>query len=122
MALRVLLFCLAFRSLWLLLPQTYFQPDEFYQALEPAHHHVFGNGYLSWEWQDLPLQGDQSWWMNVIGGGRMRGWIWPSVFVGIYRLLQITKLDNTFLLVGTGDRNLQNRADIDRHGCQDFQA
>lgn len=30
--------------------QTFFQPDEFYQSLEPAHKLVFGYGYLTWEW------------------------------------------------------------------------
>lgn len=30
--------------------RTYFQPDEFYQALEPAHKLVFGYGYTTWEW------------------------------------------------------------------------
>lgn len=31
--------------------KTFFQPDEFYQALEPAHKLVFGYGYITWEWQ-----------------------------------------------------------------------
>lgn len=30
--------------------RTYFQPDEFYQALEPAHKLVYGYGYTTWEW------------------------------------------------------------------------
>lgn len=29
---------------------TFFQPDEFYQALEPAHFLVYGYGYITWEW------------------------------------------------------------------------
>ncbi|OCF59815.1 hypothetical protein L486_02488 [Kwoniella mangroviensis CBS 10435] len=81
------------------LPQTYFQPDEFYQALEPAHNYVFGYGYLTWEWRDLttPLTG--TWWDIYMVGGRMRGWIWPGVFVGVYRVLQITGLDKTEWIV-----------------------
>lgn len=78
---------LAYRSLYLIFPQTYFQPDEFWQSLEPAHHYVFGYGSLTWEWRDLP------------DGGRLRGWLWPSVFVGVYRVLQWAGLDDTFLLV-----------------------
>lgn len=32
--------------------RTYFQPDEFYQALEPAHKLVYGYGYITWEWRE----------------------------------------------------------------------
>ncbi|RXK36684.1 hypothetical protein M231_06071 [Tremella mesenterica] len=96
---KALLLSLLFRSLWLLIPQTYFQPDEFYQALEPAHHHVFGYGHLTWEWRDLPSSSQGSWWGDVVEGGRMRSWFWPSLFVGVYQLLRFCKLDDTFLLV-----------------------
>lgn len=30
--------------------RTFFQPDEFFQALEPAHKLAFGYGYITWEW------------------------------------------------------------------------
>ncbi|EGO21054.1 glycosyltransferase family 22 protein [Serpula lacrymans var. lacrymans S7.9] len=30
--------------------QSFFQPDEYFQSLEPAHHLVFGYGRLTWEW------------------------------------------------------------------------
>jgi hypothetical protein len=97
---KPLILALAIRSLGLLLPQTQFQPDEYWQSLEPAHHYVFGYGHLTWEWRDLP------------DGGRMRGWIWPSVFVLVYKSLQRTGLDQTFMLVsrdcttGTKDHQL----------------
>ncbi|EAL22074.1 hypothetical protein CNBC2120 [Cryptococcus deneoformans B-3501A] len=87
-------------------PHTYFQPDEFYQALEPAHYHVFGYGYLSWEWRDLPLAESLAhtdvselhgklWGklVAVAAGGRMRGWAWPGVFVVIYEVLKGLGLD-----------------------------
>lgn len=32
--------------------KTFFQPDEFYQSLEPAHHLVFGYGFVSWEYRN----------------------------------------------------------------------
>lgn len=32
--------------------QTFFQPDEFFQSLEPAHKLVFGYGYITWEWKN----------------------------------------------------------------------
>ncbi|KAH8827042.1 glycosyltransferase family 22 protein [Flagelloscypha sp. PMI_526] len=41
---------IAFRILLSLLTRTTFQPDEYYQSLEPAHHIVFGYGHLTWEW------------------------------------------------------------------------
>lgn len=31
--------------------KTFFQPDEYFQALEPAHNLVFGYGYITWEWK-----------------------------------------------------------------------
>ncbi|WVO17877.1 hypothetical protein L204_105575 [Cryptococcus depauperatus] len=89
-------------------PWTYFQPDEFYQALEPAHHKVFGYGYLTWEWQDLPLphHGSGSYlkeWLGeclwkIVAGGRMRSWIWPGVFTGVYQVLKMLRLDETAML------------------------
>lgn len=30
---------------------TFFQPDEFFQAWEPAYKNVYGRGYSTWEWQ-----------------------------------------------------------------------
>lgn len=41
---------LALRVAIALSTQGFFQPDEFFQALEPAHHYVFGYGHLTWEW------------------------------------------------------------------------
>jgi phosphatidylinositol glycan class B len=102
-----LLLALAIRSLPLLLPQTYFQPDEFYQALEPAHHLVFGYGHLTWEWLDLPLDASKaSWWEEVIVGGRMRGWVWPAVFAGVYKVLVMLGLDESGLVVSVGGRDV----------------
>ncbi|KAG5440764.1 hypothetical protein PCK2_000200, partial [Pneumocystis canis] len=31
--------------------KTFFQPDEYWQSLEPAHQFVYGYGYLTWEWR-----------------------------------------------------------------------
>ncbi|WVQ85533.1 hypothetical protein IAT38_007699 [Cryptococcus sp. DSM 104549] len=100
-----LLFPLVVRTLLTLpFPHTYFQPDEFYQALEPAHNHVFGYGYLTWEWRDLPVRGVvgeglEAWWAAAVDGGRMRGWAWPGVFVGVYEVLKRFGLDHTALLL-----------------------
>jgi len=94
-------YCLAFlvRSLSLCLPHTFFQPDEFFQAFEPAHQLVFGYGHLTWEWKDLPTDGGDEWWTVHIVGGRMRSWLWPGLYTLIYRSLRATGTDGTFLLV-----------------------
>ncbi|WWC66978.1 uncharacterized protein I206_100885 [Kwoniella pini CBS 10737] len=97
---RALLLSLFIRTvLTLPFPHTYFQPDEFYQALEIAHNYVFGYGYLTWEWKDLPSLATGGWYDIYVAGGRMRGWLWPGVFAGIYKLLDILNLDNTELIV-----------------------
>lgn len=41
----------AWRLVNALTVNTFFQADEYWQALEPAHKAVFGYGYLTWEWQ-----------------------------------------------------------------------
>lgn len=41
---------LSVRLLIALATRTVFQPDEYFQSLEPAHHLVFGYGHLTWEW------------------------------------------------------------------------
>lgn len=105
---------LLIRSLQLALPQTFFQPDEFYQALEPAHWLVFGYGHLTWEWRDLPsvitsgygsvgsrhgiwsildkvweVGGWERLYEEVVVGGRMRGWLWPGLVAAVYKLVQV---------------------------------
>ncbi|OCT46705.1 GPI mannosyltransferase 3 [Cladophialophora carrionii] len=50
----VLLFLLAFRLVNALTVQTFFQPDEYFQALEPAWQWAFGNeagAWITWEWK-----------------------------------------------------------------------
>lgn len=67
-----------------LLTRTFFQPDEYFQALEPAHHAVFGYGYLTWEWlSPLPV----------------RSFFYPSLFVPIFYVLRLFSLDSTYALV-----------------------
>ncbi|ETI28974.1 hypothetical protein G647_01426 [Cladophialophora carrionii CBS 160.54] len=50
----VLLFLLAFRLVNALIVQTFFQPDEYFQALEPAWQWAFGKeagAWITWEWK-----------------------------------------------------------------------
>ena len=47
---RIVLVAVSARILISLATQTFFQPDEYFQSLEVAHHLVFGYGHLTWEW------------------------------------------------------------------------
>ncbi len=51
---------------------TFFQPDEFYQSLEPAHKLIFNTGYLTWEWRTS-----------------LRSFLHPLMFAGVYKLSQL---------------------------------
>jgi phosphatidylinositol glycan class B len=64
--------------------RTFFQPDEYFQALEPAHFLVFGYGELTWEWTSKPP---------------IRSIIYPALNIPIYWLLKFFRLDETSLLV-----------------------
>lgn len=52
-----------------LLTTTFFQADEFWQALEPAHYMAFGYGHLTWEWKE-----------------GLRSYAFPFIFEITYRL------------------------------------
>lgn len=72
---------LAFRLANSCILQTSFEPDEYWQSLEVAHHMVFGYGHLTWEW----IEG-------------IRGYTHPLLFTAVYWLLRIFGLDNGFSL------------------------
>jgi GPI mannosyltransferase 3 len=75
---------LVVRAVIALVTRTFFQPDEYFQALEPAHFLVFRYGDLTWEWTSKPP---------------IRSIFYPILNVPIYWLLKILRLDETFLLV-----------------------
>jgi hypothetical protein len=58
---------------------TVFQPDEYFQALEPAHHLVFGYGHLTWEW---------------LNPRPIRSILYPALNVPIYWALKVTGFDS----------------------------
>ena len=64
--------------------RTFFQPDEYFQSLEPAHFLVFGYGDLTWEWTSKPP---------------IRSIIYPALNIPVYWLLKVFRLDKTSLLV-----------------------
>lgn len=47
----IFLLILLWRIVNVSLTKSYFQADEFWQALEPAHYMAFGYGELTWEWK-----------------------------------------------------------------------
>ena len=64
--------------------RTFFQPDEYYQSLEPAHRLVFGFGALTWEWTSA---------------APIRSFTYPLIFVPVYQSLLFFGLDHTEALV-----------------------
>ncbi|KAG0124191.1 mannosyltransferase [Tuber indicum] len=59
---------LSFRLLNALTIRTFFQPDEFFQSLEPAWKMVFDEGWLTWEWKN-----------------QLRSIAHPALFAAIYK-------------------------------------
>lgn len=74
---------LTIRVLIALATSTFFQPDEYFQALEPAHHLVFGYGHLTWEW---------------LSPHPIRSFIYPALNVPIFWLLRVTRLADSVYL------------------------
>ena len=73
------LVALVVRVLLAVCTRTFFQPDEYFQSLEPAHHFVFGYGHLTWEWtSERPV----------------RSFVYPALNVPAYWLLKVTGLDD----------------------------
>ncbi|GMH01018.1 hypothetical protein Nepgr_002857 [Nepenthes gracilis] len=81
-SMRIFLLCLTVRIINSLLVQTYFNPDEHWQALEVAHHIVFGYGHLTWEWKT-----------------GIRGYLHPLLFALLYKVLALLHLDSPWLMM-----------------------
>lgn len=64
---------------------TFFQPDEYFQSLEVAHHAVFGYGQLTWEW---------------LAPNPIRSIVYPALNMPVYWLLKTLSVDDTAALVG----------------------
>lgn len=64
--------------------QTFFVPDEFWQSLEVAHGIVYGYGYRTWEWRHC-----------------IRSYLTPAVIAALYWLLKVTGLDSRQALIYT---------------------
>ena len=68
-----------------LVTSTFFQPDEYFQSLEVAHHAVFGYGQLTWEW---------------LAPKPIRSIVYPALNIPVYWLLKKLQIDDTRCLVG----------------------
>lgn len=66
-----------------LFTRTVFQPDEYFQSLEPAHHLVFGYGHLTWEW---------------MAPQPIRSIIYPAINVPLYYFLKASGLSEIWQL------------------------
>ncbi len=78
------LLAIAIRVLIALATRTFFQPDEYFQSLEVAHHAVFGYGQLTWEW---------------LSPKPIRSIVYPALNIPVYWLLKVLSLDDTAALV-----------------------
>jgi phosphatidylinositol glycan class B len=86
--LYLFVFLFLFRATNTLLVQTFSQPDEYWQSLEIAHRIAFGYGYETWEWRP-----------TLSSNGGIRSVLHTLLFVPIYYILRILRLDGTYLLV-----------------------
>ncbi|CAI4061648.1 putative glycosylphosphatidylinositol-alpha 1,2 mannosyltransferase SKDI_07G1180 [Saccharomyces kudriavzevii IFO 1802] len=78
----IFLLFLTFRILNAVLTRTFFQADEFWQALEPAHWKAFKYGELTWEWK--------------FG---VRSYMFPMIFELTYRLVSLSSVMLHYVLL-----------------------
>ncbi|BGO94314.1 hypothetical protein NBRC10512_002763 [Rhodotorula toruloides] len=82
------LLALPLRLLSALLSRAFFQPDEYYQSLEPAYSLVFGphaGAYETWEWR-VRHESEGAWWEG--GKGGIRSPLGVVVSAGVYWVLK----------------------------------
>lgn len=61
---------------------TFFQADEYWQSLEPAHQLVYGYGYLTWEWRT-----------------GLRSFLHPLIFSILFQIAEFTGLGDVGVLL-----------------------
>jgi hypothetical protein len=61
---------------------TFFQPDEYYQSLEPAWKLVHGYGETTWEWDEA-----------------IRGFLYPSLFASVWWVAKALGIQDANTLV-----------------------
>ncbi|BGP50779.1 glycosylphosphatidylinositol anchor biosynthesis [Rhodotorula kratochvilovae] len=98
---RIYLVALAVRLLNALLSRAFFQPDEYWQALEPAHRWVWGFGWETWEWRAQAVEGAKGAWWTLLsqgGGGGIRSPLAVLPTAAVYALLKAVGWKSPFIL------------------------
>ena len=79
---RIILAVICIRIFNALTTVTFFQPDEYYQSLEPAWKFVYGYGEATWEWKE-----------------GIRGFLYPSLFATIWWIAKSIGIQDANTLV-----------------------
>ncbi|GAA6054341.1 hypothetical protein JCM3770_003326 [Rhodotorula araucariae] len=98
---RIYLITLAVRLANALASRAFFQPDEHWQALEPAHRWVWGFGWETWEWRTTPAAEAQNvlWTlMNQGGRGGIRSPLAVLPTAAVYALLKAVGYESPYIL------------------------
>ncbi|KPV73918.1 glycosyltransferase family 22 protein [Rhodotorula graminis WP1] len=102
---RIYSLALAVRLANACLSRAFFQPDEYWQALEPAHRWMWGFGWATWEWRVEPhgeqgAAGSGAWWDTVLQGGRggIRSPLAVLPTAAAYAVLKAAGLDSPAML------------------------
>ena len=96
--LRVFLLLCVFRVLNTFLIQSFFDPDEYWQTLEPAYCRVFrgDEGFacpgFTWEWKRRTLESTHFWEQSLLGPVRTYFSVLPTHF--LYTALKLMSLDS----------------------------
>lgn len=96
----MLLFLFILRMLNIVLVQTWFVPDEYWQSLEVAHNLVFNYGYLTWEWNE-----------------GMRSYIHPFLFAGFYYVVKMIGFLDFPAVIIYGPRVIQATLSVVAEWC-----
>jgi phosphatidylinositol glycan class B len=93
---NVIYFLLAFRICNALLIRTFFQPDEYFQSLEPAWNIAFGPSSGAWiTWVRLTHDKSEKKVVNIMNQEwreRLRSSLHPFLFAAVYRVTALVAL------------------------------
>ena len=73
---------MVWRTIWAVLSQTWYVPDETWQSVEVAHKVVWGKGVYTWEWDKA-----------------IRSSLHPTIFIMMFKTLDLMHLDYQWVVV-----------------------